>query len=144
MVNSTACQEETLYYTTKNESQLGVVLPEDPIMFGAPEILIIPGCVYRVQVYANPRKNPKIEHPSLEYRVPECVGAKCSCAHVKEALLKPEIILEMLQKDQILITWKPTTRNGNIKSYVIRCVQSFLCFMYLEYCVMSLRRYKTS
>lgn len=119
ITGETICPEETWYYTTKNANQLEVVLPEDSVIHGYPEQTIIPGCIYGVQVFANPRRNPKAVHPSIEYRVPECVGVKCSCANIGEVLPKPEVKVDRLRDDRICIKWKTTSNEHNVKSYIV-------------------------
>ncbi|XP_012254349.2 vascular endothelial growth factor receptor 2-like [Athalia rosae] len=113
------CPDGTLYYTTENKDQLRVDLPEDPVIYGVPELNIVPGCVYGIQVFANPRRNPNINHPNVEYRVPDCVGKKCSCAGVEKSLPELKVDVEELQNNEIFIKWTPTADNNNIISYTV-------------------------
>lgn len=118
---ATCGDEESLLYMTKNASQFGVALPEDiDVISGFPELTIIPGCTYRVEVFANPRKNRNTNHPYVDYKVPDCVGAKCSCSDTDESLPKPVVEVEILEDDKIFISWEPAPNNYSVESYAIR------------------------
>lgn len=53
------------------------------------------------------------------YKVPECIGHKCSCANAKSILPIPKV--EAIQrKESIAINWNITSNNSHIRSYVIR------------------------
>ncbi|XP_046586208.1 putative molluscan insulin-related peptide(s) receptor [Neodiprion lecontei] len=114
------CPEGSLYYTTKNASQLGVELPQDPLVYGIPELTVTLGCVYDIQVYANPRRNPNVVHPNLFYKVPKCIGVKCSCADAEEDMASPEVEVQRLSDDRVIVKWKQLTGNDKVKSYIIR------------------------
>lgn len=56
---SPQCQDNSIYYTTKNKSQLQVLLPQTRFQSDISELSVIPGCSYRVEVYVNPRYQPR-------------------------------------------------------------------------------------
>ncbi|XP_015591963.1 vascular endothelial growth factor receptor 2 [Cephus cinctus] len=116
---SANCPEDSLYYTTKNRSQLNALLPENRFMSVIPEINIIPTCTYSIQVHANPRKNPKLKSPTVIYTVPECVGHQCSCINSSLWLPIPTVFVERQEDDNILINWNITVRNAKVTFFVI-------------------------
>ena len=63
--NAESCPEETLFHTTWNINSCYVVLPENQFLSDAPELSIRPTCLYRIQVSANPRVDPKLQVPEV-------------------------------------------------------------------------------
>ncbi|KAK2585418.1 hypothetical protein KPH14_010086 [Odynerus spinipes] len=118
--NFTTCSEGTLYYKSKNNSQFNVLLPQNDreILDDVPEMYIHPGCSYKIEVYANPRMKPTKTKEGIIYRVPECIGDKCSCINIKSLLPTPHVDVT-LNKCNVLIKWDIKTNDTYVHSYTV-------------------------
>lgn len=60
------CTEGSVFYTMQAKSgQLSLLIPQNKLSNGMPEVQIHPNCMYKIQVYANPRAKPTGKLPEV-------------------------------------------------------------------------------
>ncbi|KAI4496150.1 hypothetical protein M0802_008017 [Mischocyttarus mexicanus] len=116
--NLAICPEGTLYYRTQNNSQLDVLLPQNELSTDVPEMYIHPSCLYKIEVYANPRKKPTGTSQGIIYKVPECIDHKCTCVNKTSVLPTPRVNVT-INKCYVLIKWNVETNDTYVDSYKI-------------------------
>lgn len=57
-INKTECTEGSAFYTVYNKGPFSILIPQNKLLNGMPEIQIHPNCIYKIYVYANPRAKP--------------------------------------------------------------------------------------
>ncbi|KYM94722.1 PREDICTED: fibroblast growth factor receptor 1-like [Cyphomyrmex costatus] len=90
---NTECTKGSAFYNVQNKSRFSILVPPDKLLNDISDLQIHPNCTYKIQVYANPRIKPLEKLPQVIYRVPECIGHKCSCADAKSILPIPKWLL---------------------------------------------------
>ncbi|XP_011645406.1 vascular endothelial growth factor receptor 3 [Pogonomyrmex barbatus] len=118
-INKTECTESSAFYTVQNQSPYSILIPQNKLLNDMPEIQIHLNCTYKIHVYANPRAKPTGKLPEIIYKVPECIGYKCSCANAKIILPIPKV-KAIPAKENIIINWNIMSNNSYIHSYMIR------------------------
>lgn len=58
-INKTECTEVDEVYRVQNKSQFSILIPQNELLNGLSEVQVRPNCTYKIEVYANPRANPK-------------------------------------------------------------------------------------
>lgn len=68
-VNRIECTEGSAFYTIQNthsyKSQFSLLVPQNKLLNGMPEVQIRPNCTYKIQVHANPRARPVGKLPEV-------------------------------------------------------------------------------
>lgn len=59
-INKTECTEVDALYRVQNISQFSILIPQNELLNGLPEVQVRLNCTYKIEVYANPRVNPKL------------------------------------------------------------------------------------
>ncbi|XP_024887703.1 tyrosine-protein kinase Mer-like isoform X2 [Temnothorax curvispinosus] len=118
-INKTECTESSALYTVQNKGPFSsILIPQNKLSNDMPEVQIHPTCTYKIHVYANPRAKPTGKLPEVIYKVPECIGHKCSCADAKSILPTPKVEARRAKKN-FVINWNVTSNSSHIRSYVI-------------------------
>ncbi|XP_071570605.1 vascular endothelial growth factor receptor 3 [Temnothorax nylanderi] len=117
-INKTECTESSALYTVQNKGPFSILIPQNKLSNDMPEVQIHPNCTYKIHVYANPRAKPTVKLPEVIYKVPECIGPKCSCADAKSILPIPKVEAIRAKKN-FVINWNVTSNSSHIRSYVI-------------------------
>ncbi|XP_011705937.1 PREDICTED: uncharacterized protein LOC105461151 [Wasmannia auropunctata] len=117
-INKTECTEGSALYRARNKSPFNMLVPQNKLLNGMPEIQIHLNCTYKIFVYANPRAKPTGKSSEVIYRVPECIGHKCSCKEAKSILPIPKVEVIRI-KESVVINWNITSNSSHIHSYVI-------------------------
>ncbi|XP_012270587.1 vascular endothelial growth factor receptor 2 [Orussus abietinus] len=112
------CPEESLYYTTKNGSQLNALLPAHQLFSNLPEFFVRPSCSYKIQVRANPRINSTLQSTVI-FKVPKCVGSYCNCLNAVKTLPEPKVHAVKNKEGKVLIKWSTISESPNVRFFVI-------------------------
>lgn len=67
--DSKDCPDEFLYYTTKDGTQKGVILPENQFSSSLPELSIRPDCTYKIEIFANPLTDPLLKRSTVSVKM---------------------------------------------------------------------------
>ncbi|XP_043289633.1 tyrosine-protein kinase receptor torso-like [Venturia canescens] len=124
--DASLCPEETLFYTTRDADRCQVILPENQFFSDAPELSVRPSCTYGIQVFANPRNNPKTKVPEVILKIPKCVGGWCGCEKAQEYLPVPEVEISVQSSEYIGIKWTVESPDPRVHSYVVSFGLPFL------------------
>lgn len=54
-INKTECIGGSALYTVQNKSPFSILIPQNKLLNGLPEVQVYPNCTYKINVYANPR-----------------------------------------------------------------------------------------
>lgn len=142
------CREINFFSTTRNNSQLNYVVPSSEneiFLMDAPEVEIVPGCTYEIEVLANPRFDRESNIAKVYYYFSRsrasfnlikfifsyfqgqlyCFSlyyatdtqSYCGCQDNSFDLIAPKIDVELLDSNNALIHW---SRNENVDKYIIR------------------------
>lgn len=65
-INKTECIEGSAFYNVQNKDQFNILIPQNKLLNGMPEIQIHPNCTYKIYVYANPRAKPIGKLPEVK------------------------------------------------------------------------------
>ncbi|XP_023315109.1 mast/stem cell growth factor receptor Kit-like isoform X1 [Trichogramma pretiosum] len=142
--HNSACGEGTIYHVVHDVNVTSVLLPEyrfedDDDAAMALELELEPACTYRIDFVAHPRPSSSDQLTDHDnYRslsvirtvvtLPECIGNWCNCERIGRGLPVPELRVQNLDDQSVLIDWTLGTDrdiSGNNDSSTATLVRSY-------------------